>query len=230
MKATPFPLPNPGTGDRRRSSRACDLLGDWPKTWHRQRPPLFMLPRHRPVCARLTKQIPVQNPADAGAGPDSANWRCRLPTVPRINGAWRACKGVNCIVGDTSVGKDRKQAASRHWTISGRQRRRLLDRDRFRWRWKPQRQYLEVPDPTRRTRCSTSASVHALRKIKELAPKERQTLFSARPMPKAIKELVMRHSATTPSGLPSPRKSTTAERIDQYLIHVQQTKSSACSK
>ncbi|MFN2100255.1 DEAD/DEAH box helicase [Altererythrobacter sp. MF3-039] len=62
--------------------------------------------------------------------------------------------------------------------------------------------------------------IHALRKISELVPAERQTLFFSATMPKQIKELVGKycrnpvHVSVTPSA-------TTAERIDQYLFMVQ---------
>ncbi len=63
--------------------------------------------------------------------------------------------------------------------------------------------------------------IHALRKIKELAPKERQTLFFSATMPKAIKELVSGF-CNNPVQVSVTPQSTTAERIDQYLFMVQQ--------
>jgi ATP-dependent RNA helicase RhlE len=63
--------------------------------------------------------------------------------------------------------------------------------------------------------------IHALRKIRELAPKDRQTLFFSATMPKAIKELVSGY-CHNPVQVSVTPESTTAERIDQYLFMVQQ--------
>lgn len=63
--------------------------------------------------------------------------------------------------------------------------------------------------------------IHALRRISELVPQDRQTLFFSATMPKQIKELVGKycHNPVTVSVTPA---ATTAERIDQYLFMVQQ--------
>lgn len=63
--------------------------------------------------------------------------------------------------------------------------------------------------------------IHALRKISQLVPDDRQTLFFSATMPTAIKELVGKYckNPVTVSVTPS---ATTAERIDQYLFMVQQ--------
>lgn len=63
--------------------------------------------------------------------------------------------------------------------------------------------------------------IHALRRISELVPQDRQTLFFSATMPKQIKELVGKycHDPVTVSVTPA---ATTAERIDQYLFMVQQ--------
>ena len=63
--------------------------------------------------------------------------------------------------------------------------------------------------------------VHALRRINQLVPKERQTLFFSATMPKAIKELVNNY-CNNPVQVSVTPESTTAERIDQYLFMVQQ--------
>ncbi len=63
--------------------------------------------------------------------------------------------------------------------------------------------------------------IHALRKIHELAPKDRQTLFFSATMPKAIKELVGKY-CQNPVQVSVTPAATTAERIDQYLFMVQQ--------
>jgi ATP-dependent RNA helicase RhlE len=62
--------------------------------------------------------------------------------------------------------------------------------------------------------------IHALRRINELVPKERQTLFFSATMPKAIKELV-RGYCNNPVQVSVTPESTTAERIEQFLFMVQ---------
>ncbi|MEW4448217.1 DEAD/DEAH box helicase [Qipengyuania sp. JC766] len=63
--------------------------------------------------------------------------------------------------------------------------------------------------------------IHALRRISQLVPEDRQTLFFSATMPKQIKDLVGQycHDPVTVSVTPA---ATTAERIDQYLFMVQQ--------
>ena len=62
--------------------------------------------------------------------------------------------------------------------------------------------------------------IHALRRIHQLAPKERQTLFFSATMPRAIRDLVGQycHDPVQVSVTPA---ATTAERVDQYLFMVQ---------
>ena len=63
--------------------------------------------------------------------------------------------------------------------------------------------------------------VHALRRISQLVPTERQTLFFSATMPKAIKDLVGQY-CRNPVQVSVTPESTTAERIEQYLFMVQQ--------
>ncbi|MXP28848.1 DEAD/DEAH box helicase [Porphyrobacter algicida] len=63
--------------------------------------------------------------------------------------------------------------------------------------------------------------IHALRRIHQLAPKDRQTLFFSATMPKQIRELVGQY-CRNPAQVSVTPESTTAERIDQYLFMVQQ--------
>ncbi|QIQ86299.1 DEAD/DEAH box helicase [Erythrobacter sp.] len=63
--------------------------------------------------------------------------------------------------------------------------------------------------------------IHALRKIRDLVPKDRQTLFFSATMPKQIKELVSGY-CRNPVQVSVTPESSTAERIDQYLFMVQQ--------
>ncbi|MEO0589759.1 MAG: DEAD/DEAH box helicase [Pseudomonadota bacterium] len=68
--------------------------------------------------------------------------------------------------------------------------------------------------------------IHALRRINQLVPKERQTLFFSATMPKAIKELVSGY-CRNPVQVSVTPESTTAERIEQYLFMVQQNEKTA---
>ncbi len=68
--------------------------------------------------------------------------------------------------------------------------------------------------------------IHALRRISQLVPKERQTLFFSATMPKQIKELVNGY-CTNPVQVSVTPAATTAERIDQYLFMVQQDEKQA---
>ncbi len=63
--------------------------------------------------------------------------------------------------------------------------------------------------------------IHALRRISELVPASRQTLFFSATMPKSIKELVGKYCRNPVTVSVTPA-ATTAERIDQYLFMVQQ--------
>ena len=63
--------------------------------------------------------------------------------------------------------------------------------------------------------------IHALRRINDLVPSDRQTLFFSATMPKQIKELVKGY-CNNPVQVSVTPESSTAERIDQYLFMVQQ--------
>jgi ATP-dependent RNA helicase RhlE len=62
--------------------------------------------------------------------------------------------------------------------------------------------------------------IHALRRIHQLAPAERQTLFFSATMPKQIRELVSKY-CNNPVQVSVTPAATTAERVDQYLFMVQ---------
>jgi ATP-dependent RNA helicase RhlE len=68
--------------------------------------------------------------------------------------------------------------------------------------------------------------IHALRKISQLVPEDRQTLFFSATMPGQIKELVGKY-CHEPVHVSVTPESTTAERIDQYLFMVQQDEKQA---
>ena len=63
--------------------------------------------------------------------------------------------------------------------------------------------------------------IHALRKISQLVPDTRQTLFFSATMPKQIKELVSKYCNNPVTVSVTPAAST-AERVEQYLFMVQQ--------
>jgi ATP-dependent RNA helicase RhlE len=124
---------------------------------------------------------------------------------------------VQCIVGGTSVGKDRNKL-HRGTDILVATPGRLLD-------LVDQKALnlagIEVLVLDEADQMLDLGFIHALRKIKELAPKDRQTLFFSATMPKAIKELV-NGFCNNPVQVSVTPESTTAERIDQYLLMVQQ--------
>ena len=124
---------------------------------------------------------------------------------------------VQCIVGGTSVGKDRNKL-HRGTDILVATPGRLLD-------LVDQKAFnlngIEVLVLDEADQMLDLGFIHALRKIRELAPKDRQTLFFSATMPKAIKELVSGY-CHNPVQVSVTPESTTAERIDQYLFMVQQ--------
>jgi ATP-dependent RNA helicase RhlE len=124
---------------------------------------------------------------------------------------------VQCIVGGTSVGKDRNKL-HRGTDILVATPGRLLDLvDQKALNLNG----IEVLVLDEADQMLDLGFIHALRKIRELAPKERQTLFFSATMPKAIKELVSGY-CHNPVQVSVTPESTTAERIDQYLFMVQQ--------
>jgi ATP-dependent RNA helicase RhlE len=124
---------------------------------------------------------------------------------------------VQCIVGGTSVGKDRNKL-HRGTDILVATPGRLLD-------LVDQKAFnlagIEILVLDEADQMLDLGFIHALRKIRELAPKDRQTLFFSATMPKAIKELVSGY-CNNPVQVSVTPESTTAERIDQYLFMVQQ--------
>ena len=124
---------------------------------------------------------------------------------------------VQCIVGGTSVGKDRNKL-HRGTDILVATPGRLLD-------LVDQKAFnlsgIEVLVLDEADQMLDLGFIHALRKIRELAPADRQTLFFSATMPKAIKELVGGY-CRNPVQVQVTPESTTAERIEQYLFMVQQ--------
>ena len=68
--------------------------------------------------------------------------------------------------------------------------------------------------------------IHALRKIVQLVPEKRQTLFFSATMPKQIKELVTRY-CSNPAQVSVTPSATTAERVEQYVCFVNQSEKQA---
>jgi ATP-dependent RNA helicase RhlE len=68
--------------------------------------------------------------------------------------------------------------------------------------------------------------IHDLRRIVGLLPRKRQTLFFSATMPKAIEELAARY-LTNPIKVSVQPAATTAERVDQAVIHVNQAEKPA---
>lgn len=129
---------------------------------------------------------------------------------------------VQCIVGGTSVGKDRNKL-HRGTDILVATPGRLLDLiDQKALNLNG----IEVLVLDEADQMLDLGFIHALRKIRELAPKDRQTLFFSATMPKAIKELVSGY-CHNPVQVSVTPESTTAERIDQYLFMVQQDEKTA---
>jgi len=68
--------------------------------------------------------------------------------------------------------------------------------------------------------------IHALKRIVQLVPKTRQTLFFSATMPKAIKQLADAY-LTNPAEVSVTPAATTVERIEQSVTHVNQAEKSA---
>jgi ATP-dependent RNA helicase RhlE len=129
---------------------------------------------------------------------------------------------VAVIVGGTSVGKDRNKL-HRGTDILVATPGRLLDLiDQKAFNLSG----IEVLVLDEADQMLDLGFIHALRKIREMAPKDRQTLFFSATMPKAIKELVSGF-CNNPVQVSVTPESTTAERIDQYLFMVQQDEKQA---
>ncbi|MDT8281131.1 MAG: DEAD/DEAH box helicase, partial [Erythrobacter sp.] len=124
---------------------------------------------------------------------------------------------VQCIVGGTSVGKDRNKL-HRGTDILVATPGRLLDLIEQK---ALNLNGIEVLVLDEADQMLDLGFIHALRKIRDITPKDRQTLFFSATMPKAIKELVSGF-CNNPVQVSVTPQSTTAERIDQYLFMVQQ--------
>ena len=68
--------------------------------------------------------------------------------------------------------------------------------------------------------------IHALKKIAQLVPKDRQTLMFSATMPKSIKDLASQY-LRNPSQVSVAPQATTAERVDQFAMLVNQDEKQA---
>jgi len=124
---------------------------------------------------------------------------------------------VDSIVGGTSVGKDRNKLHRGTDILVATPGRLLdlIDQKAFNLTG------VEILVLDEADQMLDLGFIHALRRIHQLAPAERQTLFFSATMPKAIKELVGQY-CNSPVQVSVTPAATTAERIDQYLFMVQQ--------
>ncbi|MBT8427643.1 MAG: DEAD/DEAH box helicase [Erythrobacter sp.] len=124
---------------------------------------------------------------------------------------------VHSIVGGTSVNKDRNKLHRGTDILVATPGRLLdlIDQKAFRL------DGVEVLVLDEADQMLDLGFIHALRKISELVPDDRQTLFFSATMPKQIQELVGKY-CRNPVKVSVTPESTTAERIDQYLFMVQQ--------
>ncbi len=124
---------------------------------------------------------------------------------------------VESIVGGTSVGKDRNKLHRGTDILVATPGRLLdlIDQKAFNLAG------VEILVLDEADQMLDLGFIHALRRIHQLAPAERQTLFFSATMPKAIKELVGQY-CRNPVQVSVTPAATTAERIDQYLFMVQQ--------
>ncbi|MBX7457731.1 DEAD/DEAH box helicase [Qipengyuania sp. 1NDH17] len=124
---------------------------------------------------------------------------------------------VHSIVGGTSVNKDRNKLHRGTDILVATPGRLLdlIDQKAFRL------DGVEVLVLDEADQMLDLGFIHALRKISELVPADRQTLFFSATMPKQIQELVGKY-CRNPVKVSVTPENTTAERIDQYLFMVQQ--------
>ncbi|UOR14482.1 DEAD/DEAH box helicase [Qipengyuania aquimaris] len=124
---------------------------------------------------------------------------------------------VHSIVGGTSVNKDRNKLHRGTDILVATPGRLLdlIDQKAFRL------DGVEILVLDEADQMLDLGFIHALRRISELVPDDRQTLFFSATMPKQIQELVGKY-CHNPVKVSVTPESTTAERIDQYLFMVQQ--------
>ncbi|HSG34964.1 MAG TPA: DEAD/DEAH box helicase [Sphingomonadaceae bacterium] len=129
---------------------------------------------------------------------------------------------VECIVGGTSVGKDRNKL-HRGTDILVATPGRLLDLvDQKALNLSG----VEVLVLDEADQMLDLGFIHALRRIVQLVPEDRQTLFFSATMPKAIKELVTRY-CNDPAQVSVTPSATTAEKVDQFVCFVNQSEKQA---
>ena len=124
---------------------------------------------------------------------------------------------VHSIVGGTSVNKDRNKLHRGTDILVATPGRLLdlIDQKAFRL------DGVEILVLDEADQMLDLGFIHALRRIAQLVPAERQTLFFSATMPKSIKELAGQY-CRNPAHVSVTPESTTAERVEQYLFMVQQ--------
>uniref|UniRef100_UPI003735B5CD DEAD/DEAH box helicase n=1 Tax=Qipengyuania sp. TaxID=2004515 RepID=UPI003735B5CD len=129
---------------------------------------------------------------------------------------------VQSIVGGTSVGKDRNKLHRGTDILVATPGRLLdlIDQNAFRL------DGVEILVLDEADQMLDLGFIHALRRIHQLAPEDRQTLFFSATMPAPIRELVGKY-CRNPVQVSVTPESTTAERVDQYLFMVQQDEKQA---
>ncbi|WP_305096284.1 DEAD/DEAH box helicase [Croceibacterium aestuarii] len=129
---------------------------------------------------------------------------------------------VQSIVGGTSVGKDRNKLHHGTDILVATPGRLLdlIDQKAFKL------DGVEILVLDEADQMLDLGFIHALKRISQLVPKERQTLFFSATMPKSIKDLANQY-CKDPVFVSVTPAATTAERVDQYLIMVQQDEKQA---
>ena len=133
-----------------------------------------------------------------------------------------AAMKVASIVGGTSVGRDRQKLARGVDILVATPGRLLdlIDQKAFNL------DGVEILVLDEADQMLDLGFIHALKRIVSLLPMKRQTLFFSATMPKAIKDLAAQY-LTDPVQVSVTPAATTAERIDQYLLMVQQDEKQA---
>ncbi len=178
----------------------------------------FMLPsidRLRPIDGRAERQTPFKSCRMLVLAP-TRELAGQIAQSAKDYGALAGLK-VQSIVGGTSVNKDRNKLHRGTDILVATPGRLLdlIDQKAFALNG------VEILVLDEADQMLDLGFIHALRKISQLVPKERQTLFFSATMPKAIRELVGQY-CHDPVQVSVTPESTTAERIEQYLLMVQQ--------
>jgi ATP-dependent RNA helicase RhlE len=129
---------------------------------------------------------------------------------------------VDCIVGGTSVGRDRQKLHHGTDILVATPGRLidLIDQKSLNLTG------VEVLVLDEADQMLDLGFIHALRRIATLVPKERQTLLFSATMPKSIRELA-NGFLTNPQQVAVTPAATTAEKVDQFVCFVNQSEKQA---